>query len=579
MRVRIVVLAVLATALLAARARAQTEYPLGPDSERHDAVPRGTVTKHAWASRIYPGTEREYWVYVPAQYRAGTPAAVMVFQDGGRFVAEDGRWRIPLVFDNLIQKGEMPVTIGVFVDPGILPAASPARQARFDRSFEYDALGDRYARFLVEEILPEVGKSYALSLDPDLRAIGGASSGGIAALTAAWNRPDAFRRVLSFIGSYTGLRGGDTYPTLVRKTEPKPIRVFLEDGSRDLDIYSGSWWIGNQALASALEYAGYDVQFVRGDRGHDAIHGSSVLPDALRWLWRDWTQPLAASKGRAGAERHFVTDILDPASPAWDLVAQGEGPIGGLAVDGEGDVLFSDGRAIRKVEVAANKTAVYREAPGAGALAFAPDHRLYAATKGAGLVAFDGPGHAATILGGLVPADLVIGAQGDVWLTDPERRKVWTIDRAGRRRSALDGAAAGTLALSPDQSLLMIASPGERTVWSHELGLDGIVRHGEPFYLLEPPDETSDAAAAGMAVDSEGFLYVASPQGIQVFDQPGRLNAVLTGPPGAAVSRLAFGGPKLDTLYAAAADKLYRRRLRRKGVFPWQPVTPPVPGL
>jgi gluconolactonase len=176
---------------------------------------------------------------VPEQYRADTPAAVMVFQDGGRFVAEDGRWRVPVVFDSLIHRGDMPVTVGVFVDAGVVPARAAEQQPRFNRSFEYDALGDRYARFLLEELLPEVGKGFNLTGDPNLRAIGGSSSGGICAFTVAWNRPDAFRRVLSFIGSYTGLRAGDTYPTLVRKTEPRPIRVFLQDGSRDLNIAVG----------------------------------------------------------------------------------------------------------------------------------------------------------------------------------------------------------------------------------------------------------------------------------------------------------------------------------------------------
>ncbi|HVD77149.1 MAG TPA: alpha/beta hydrolase-fold protein, partial [Vicinamibacteria bacterium] len=275
----------LGTVLLAATARAQTEYPLTPDSERQAGVPSGQLTKHTWTSTVFPGTQRDYWVYVPAQYRADTPAAVMVFQDGGRFVAEDGRWRVPVVFDNLIHRGEMPVTIGIFVDPGVVPARATDQQPRFNRSFEYDALGDRYARFLLEELLPEVGKSLNLTGDPNLRASGGASSGGICAFTVAWNRPDAFRRVLSFIGSYTGLRAGDTYSTLLRKTEPRPIRVFLQDGSRDLNIYSGNWWVGNQAMASALEYAGYDVRFIQGDRGHDNVQGSAILPDALRWLW------------------------------------------------------------------------------------------------------------------------------------------------------------------------------------------------------------------------------------------------------------------------------------------------------
>src|SRR6185503_12611943 len=187
---------VLGAVLLAATARAQTEYPLTADSERLSGVPAGKVTRHAWSSAVFPGTQRDYWLYVPAQYRPDAPAAVMVFQDGGRFVAADGRWRVPVVFDNLIHRGEMPVTIGVFVDPGVVPARGADEQPRFNRSFEYDGLGDRYARFLLEELLPEVGKSFRLTDDPSLRAIGGSSSGGICAFTVAWNRPDALRRFL-----------------------------------------------------------------------------------------------------------------------------------------------------------------------------------------------------------------------------------------------------------------------------------------------------------------------------------------------------------------------------------------------
>jgi enterochelin esterase family protein len=206
----------------------------------------------------------------------------MIFQDGAGYVAEDGRWRVPIVFDNLIHKHEMPVTIGIFINPGVLPARSDAEQARYNRSFEYDALGDRYARFLIEEILPEVGKQYNLSSDPNDRAISGLSSGGICAFTAAWNRPDAFHRVISFIGSYTNLRGGEIYASLIRKTEPKPLRVFLQDGKNDLNLYAGSWYIANQDMASALEYAGYDSTFVVGTEGHNAKHGGAILPDALR---------------------------------------------------------------------------------------------------------------------------------------------------------------------------------------------------------------------------------------------------------------------------------------------------------
>lgn len=567
--------------MLAVPAAAQTDYPLGPDSERHAGVPSGNVTKHAWTSRIFPGTQRDYWVYVPAPYRADAPAALMVFQDGGRFVAEDGRWRVPVVLDNLIARGEMPVTIGLFVDPGILPARSAEGQGRYNRSFEYDGLGDRYARFLIEELLPQIAKTHAISPDPNLRAIGGSSSGGICAFTAAWNRPDAFRRVLSFIGSYTGLRGGDGYATLIRKTEPKPIRVFLQDGSRDLDIYSGNWWIGNQGLARALDYAGYDVRFVEGDRGHDAIHGSAVLPDALRWLWRDWAKPIVASRGKPGAERHYATEIVDPAAADWQPVAQATGAIHGLATSRDGDVYFSDAQAISKVAHATAKKSTFTATRDARSIAFGPDGRLYAALGGPSVIAvFDAQGRR-SLLDARVPAsDLVIDARGTVWMADPHRRRVVIANaRPGRSAVALENAgAAGTLALSPDQSLLAVADADGRAVWSYQIAPDGTLRDGQPFFRVEWP-EAGPAALGGMAVDSEGFLYVASALGVQVFDQPGRLTAVLAGPPGAAVSRLVFGGPELDTLYAAAGEKLFRRTLRRKGVRPGQPVKPPMPRL
>ena len=570
-----------ALGMLAAPVAAQTDYPLGPDSERQAGVPAGTVTKQAWTSRIFPGTQRDYWLYVPAQYRADTPAALMVFQDGGRFVAEDGRWRVPIVFDNLIARGEMPVTIGLFVDPGVLPAPSAETEGRYNRSFEYDGLGDRYARFLVEELLPEIAKTHAISADPNLRAIGGSSSGGICAFTAAWNRPDAFRRVLSFIGSYTGLRGGDGYATLVRKSEPRPIRVFLQDGSRDLDIYSGNWWIGNQGLSSALEYAGYDVKFVAGDRGHDAIHGSAVLPGALRWLWRDWTAPIVPSRGKPGAERHYATEIVDPAEPEWQVVAQGQGAIHGLTASRDGDIYFSDAQAIRRFEHAAAAVSVFTAATDVRSLAFAADgRRLFAALEGpSGIAVFDAGGHRSLLDARGPGADLAVNAQGTVWMTDSLRRRVVFGDALPHPVAALENAeAAGTLALSPDQSLLAVADPDGRAVWSYRIDTDGTLREGQPFFRVESPDGATPALG-GMAVDSEGFLYVASAVGVQVFDQPGRLTAILSGPPGSPPSRLAFGGPQRDTLYVAAGDKLFRRPLRRKGVWPGQPVKPPMPRL
>jgi enterochelin esterase family protein len=271
--------------------RAAEEYKLGPDSQVQEGVPRGVVTKHSFTnSAVYPGTVRDYWIYVPKQYDAARPACLMVFQDGGGYQGTNGQYRATVVFDNLIAKKEMPVTIGVFVNPGVVPAAEPSRKDRSNRSFEYDSLGDAYAKFLINELLPEVSKKYNLTADPDGRAIGGASSGGICAFTVAWERPDAFRKVLSHIGSFTNIRGGHVYPALIRKTEKKPLRVFLQDGSSDLDNLHGNWPLANQEMAAALKFMGYDYRFEFGTEGHNGKHGGAILPESLRWLWRDYAK-------------------------------------------------------------------------------------------------------------------------------------------------------------------------------------------------------------------------------------------------------------------------------------------------
>lgn len=255
---------------------------------RQEGVPVGEVTKHVWKSKIFPGTVRDYWVYVPKQYKKdGPPACVMVFQDGGNYVKEDGQFRVPIVFDNLIHKGEMPVTVGIFINPGVVPATSPNQEPRRNRSFEYDTLSPQYARFLEDEILPTVGKMVKLRQDAAGRAIGGISSGGICAFTVAWERPDLFSKVLSHVGSFVNIRGGHNYPAWIRKTEPKPIRIFLQDGSNDLDNLHGNWPLANQQMASALKFADYDYKFVFGTGGHNGRHGGAILPDSLRWLWRD----------------------------------------------------------------------------------------------------------------------------------------------------------------------------------------------------------------------------------------------------------------------------------------------------
>ena len=265
-------------------------YSLGPDSLPQRGVPSGEVIQQRWVSNhIYPGTARDYWLYIPQQYNPARPACLMVFQDGALYVGPD--CNTPTVFDNLIHKGDMPVTIGLFVNPGDKGPGLPIYGGTDNRSVEYDSLGDQYARFLLEEFLPEIEKIYNITSNPSGRGLCGMSSGGICAFNVAWERPDAFSKVITHCGSYTNIRGGHNLASMIRKSERKALRVFLQSGVHDLNVIFGNWPIANQDMAGALAYREYDYQFVLGEGYHTLKHGGSILPDTLRWLWHDYPKP------------------------------------------------------------------------------------------------------------------------------------------------------------------------------------------------------------------------------------------------------------------------------------------------
>lgn len=290
---RVLMLTVILTGSAWSQKPPPRRYELTTESTaRLEMAPAGRITHHTWTkSAIFPGTQRRYSVYVPAQYDPDQPAALMVFQDGHTYLNPNGDFRVPIVLDNLIHKREIPVMIGVFVDPGHkgpLPRKRGWQPRPGNRSVEYDTLSGAYADFLLKELLPHVAKSFSISTNPDRRAICGISSGGICAFTVAWERPDQFRKVLSHVGSFVNIRGGHEYPSLIRKRKDVlPIRVFLQDGRRDLDNQHGNWPLGNQQMAAALKFRGYDHKFVYGEGAHNGNHGGAILPDSLRWLWRD----------------------------------------------------------------------------------------------------------------------------------------------------------------------------------------------------------------------------------------------------------------------------------------------------
>lgn len=262
-------------------------YHLGPDSQRKEGVPQGVVTKYEWESKLYKNF-REYYIYVPTQYDPNNPAALMVFQDGHAYVSDSGDFRVPIVYDNLIYQKKLPVTICLFVNPGHSSKDYPQNRFRAsNRADEYDVLDDRYATMLMDEIIPELKKKYNISNDPKMHGIGGLSSGAICAFTAAWEHPEYFHKVLSQIGSYTNIRGGNNYPSIIRKYRKKDIKIFMQDGSNDLNNEHGDWWLANLEMESAFRYKGYEYKFEKGVGTHSGKHGGSILPESLIWLWSD----------------------------------------------------------------------------------------------------------------------------------------------------------------------------------------------------------------------------------------------------------------------------------------------------
>ncbi len=553
-------------------------YKHGPDSEEQAGVPVGKEMKFPLpTSKVFAGADHECSLYIPAQYNAAKPACVMIFQDGGGYVNRKGNWRVPVVFDNLIAKGDMPVTIGIFINPGVVKATNPNALPRFNRSHEYDGLGDAYAHFLLDEVLPEVAKQYNLSNNPDDRALGGASSGAICAFTAAWERPDAFRRVFSTIGTYVGLRGGNVYPTLIRKTVPKPLRIFLQDGINDQNIYGGDWWMANLEMERALTFAGYEVNHIWGEGAHDGGLGGQVFPDAMRWLWKDHGK---TSVGTHPDNPKFLAgQWVDPASD-WEVVGSGykfaEGPV----ANAKGEVFFTDGNDhIMKVGLDGKISQFAKHNDSPMGLAFGPEGNLYAGIK-SGVVSFDEAGKMTAVATGFQPNDLVVTKSGQIYATDFKGRKIYLIAPNGQPVVVDEtGYKPNGVVLSPDQTLLYVADTEGQFVWSYQILPDGTLTHKQQYFQLhELDDRPSDAD--GLCVDREGRLYVATSSGVQICDQAGRVNVIIPKPESGWFANVDFGGPNLDYLYVTAHDKVFRRKMKTKGFrYAEGPFKPEAPRL
>ena len=561
-------------------------YTVDSASVERAGVPKGEILKFAFnQSKIFPGTTRDCWVYVPAQYKPGNAACVYVNQDGIQ-------WKAPTVFDNLIDKKEMPITIGVFVTPGkVLADSGSVALDRYNRSFEYDGLGDAYARFILTEILPEVekqktsdGRAIHLSKNGNDRAIGGSSSGAIAAFTAAWERPAEFSRVFSAIGTYVALRGGERYPFLIRKYEPKPIRVFLQDGTNDLNIYAGDWWKANESMERALAFAGYEVNHVWGEGAHNGSHGTAVFPQAMRWLWKDWPKPVT----KGNSKNDYLSSLLI-AGEEWQLVGQGYQFTEGTASDKNGVVYYQDIPTSKtyKVDLNGKLTTLNVDAKRASATSFNSDGLRYTVAGGTKqILSYDASEKESVIADSISGNDIVIASNGNKYVTVPDgtnaRGKVYFIRPNGEKLVVDDGLRfPNGVALSPDQTQLYVTESATHWVWIYKIKNDGTLAYKQRFGWLHAPDAEDNAWPDGLKCDTAGRIFVATRLGIQVLDQLGRVEAIIPIPPSnGQASNVCFGGADFNILYVSAGDKVFRRKLKTRGVNSFEkPIKPVNPRL
>lgn len=562
---------------------AADHYELGSDSlSRHTLARAGRVESFSFnESKVFPGTHRDGWLYIPAQYDGRTPAALMVFQDGHAYISESGLMRVPIVFDNLIARGEIPVTIGIFINPGHEKAGEPdGWRSRSNRSLEYDSLGSNYARFLIEELIPHVTAKFKLNLTSEarLRALSGMSSGGICAFTAAWERPDYFSKVLSHIGSFVNIRGGHVYPALIRKTARKPLRVFLQDGSNDLNNQHGDWPLANQEMFTSLSFAGYETKLVFGDGAHNGKHGGVILPDSLRWLWHP-------EMHRPQPGTSLATNLFpNPASgEGWELVGQGYAFTDAACSDPQGNFYFSD----------LPKGIVYKVAAAGGTpfpwlqsglkisgLKFGADGLLYACVQGQGtnnvkrVSSIDPVSHHVTDLATDVqPNDLAVSSRGWIYFTDTGAGQVVTVPTGARRMSRPRPAFGGInrpngIALSRDETRLYVSEYGGTFLWIFHLDESGKITSGDRHGGLQTPEGKPDSGGDGMITDVYQRAFVTSHLGIQIFEDNGRLGGVVPRPQAKGTVSCAFAGAGHSYLYACSSDKVFRRKSTTHGFAP-----------
>jgi len=477
--------------------------------------------------------------------------------------------------ETMIATKEMPVTVGVFVRPGDLPAPMKGTIGRRNRDLEYDGVDDKNVRFLVDELLPFVAKEYNLKLSTsgNDRCMSGGSSGGIAAFVAAWHRPDAFSRVYCASGSFVAFRGGHEFPTLVRKFEAKPIRTYMTTGTRDMENCAGDWFLLDQEMDKALKFSGYDYFFRIINGGHVAGY-MDYYQEAMAYLWKGWPEPV-----KAGPSAPRAQDVLLPGEE-WHLVSSDRHGAKGGASNAKGEVFFVEPSVnkICRIDLDGKVTDFITDAGHADSLSFGVDGQLYAISSQTGKVmSYDTAGKGRLVIAGLHGQYILATPNGGLYVTvnDSKGGTVWWV-RDGKKTQVADGLKAATgLAYRPDQWLLSVADGNSKWAYSYQIKEDGTLTNGERFFWLHVNDWDDDAGAEAICYGLEGQMFVSTRLGLQVCADDGPTQVILPMPDRSRVTGVCLGGRDLNTLFTFCGDKIWQRKVKTHamGAFtPWTKV-------
>lgn len=535
-----------------------------------EAVPPGEIKQTSFSqSKVFPGTVRDVTVFIPAQYDGSKPACVYVKTDGYNP-------REKALMETMIATGEMPVTVGVFVRPGNLPAPMPDTLGRRNRCFEYDGVGDNQVRFLVEELLPFVAQEFDLKLSKDGndRSISGGSSGGISAFNTAWERPDEFSRVYCASGSFVAFRGGHEFPTLVRKFEAKPIRSFHTTGTRDMENCAGDWYLIDLEMDKALKFSGYDYQFRVIDGGHVAGYMENYR-EAMAYLWKDWPERV-----QAGPSAPRAQEILVPGE-GWELVAEGFKSTRGPACNASGEVFFADtsNNKIHRIDIDGVVHEFVVDAGRAHCVTVGADGTVYTISEKSGqLMSYDSAAAGTMVLDDILGHSILATPTGGLYVTTNGDKahgpgSVWFV-KDGKKTQVDTGVKFATgMAIRPDQWLLSVCEGHSKWVYSYQIGDDGSLTNKERFFHLHVADWDDDAGAESVCYSLEGRQFIATRSGVQISADNGPTQVILPVPDRSRVTGVCLGGKEMDTLFAFCGNKIWKRKIQQHAMGAFSPWT------